>query len=546
VGNRMGRLWWGVLFAWPVWAQLPTCTVPAWSACDLAFDLEAGENPAAVQLHGEFRSPKRTLLINAFRDGDRRYVLRFAPTETGEWVYRLTSSIKRLDGQLGKATAVASDSPGFVKVANVHHFAYEGTAKQHLWMATAIDDFTKIPRAEFDAAVTQRLAEKFTHLRVTIAKDADLAEAADRIRAINMRGIVADVVLGGIPADRVERERYMTDVAARFSALNIAWMGAPSFEKIPNGKAILKDAGTLLAKLDPYNHPRTSMAEATSSPLQGDKWMGFLSYGTTDPNVGAVEHQFFAMPAVNTGIQSQRDLWTATVNGQYPASGSGKYMTVWFDFMSGNRYWELEPYFDVDGGRAVALEDVEYIVYVEKPGPVELTVEDHGYDVAWINPATGERIKAKGYKGKHFTGEPPDKSHDWVLQVSREGAKEGMLKSWKFESRRVPIQEIETAPKNMPFEVAQPDGDISMAVAPRFVLKILRPTRATRDLLAEWTAEVVLDGEGYRVVGTGSEGTLHIPKEIVHKLPGTLSVRVSILNANGKAYAIDKVYRLAP
>jgi len=274
--------------------------------------------------------------------------------------------------------------------------------------------------------------------------------------------------------------------------------------------------------------------------------MGFLSYGTTDPNVGAVEHQFFAMPAVNTGIQSQRDLWTATMNGQYPASGSGKYMTVWFDFMSGNRYWELEPYFDVDGGRAVALEDVEYIVYVEKPGPVELTVEDHGYDVAWINPATGERIKAKGYKGKHFTGEPPDKSHDWVLQVSREGAKEGMLKSWKFESRRVPIQEIETAPKNMPFEVAQPDGDISMAVAPRFVLKILRPTRATRDLLAEWTAEVVLDGEGYRVVGTGSEGTLHIPKEIVHRLPGTLSVRVSILNANGKAYAIDKVYRLAP
>jgi len=542
----MGLLRWLVVLAVPVWAQLPTCTVPTWSACDLAFDLEAGENSAAVQLHGEFRSAKRTLLIRAFREADRKYILRFAPTEPGEWAYRLTSSIKRLDGQLGKATAVASDSPGFIKVANVHHFANEGTNKQHLWMATAIDNFTKIPRADFDAAVTQRLVEKFSHLRVTIAKDADLSEAADRIRAINMRGIVADVVLGGIPADRVERERYMTDIAARFSGLNITWMGAPSFENTPNGKAILKDAGTLLAKLDPYNHPRTSMADTSSSPLAGDQWMNLLSYGTADPNIGAVEHQFFAMPAVNTGIQSQRDLWTATMNGQYPASGSGKYMTVWFDFMSGNRYWELEPYFDVDGARAVALEGVEYIVYVEKPGPVELTVEDHGYDVAWINPATGERIKAKGYKGKHFTGEPPDKSHDWVLQVSREGTKEGMLKSWKFESRRVPIQEIETAPQKMPFEVAQPDGDISMAVPPRYSLKILRPTRATRDLLAEWTAEVVLDGEGYRVVGTGSEGTLHIPKEIVHKLPGTLSVRVSILNANGKAYAIDKVYRLLP
>jgi hypothetical protein len=548
----MGLLRWVVVLALPAWAQMPTCTVPAWSACDLAFDLDAGENPASVQLHGEFRSAKRTLLIPAFREGGRKYVLRFAPTEPGEWAYRLTSNLKRLDGQLGKAMATPSDSPGFVKVANVHHFAYEGTNKQHLWMATAIDDFTKIPRADFDRIVEQKVVEKFTHLRVTIAKDADLGEAAERIRAINTQGVVADVVLQNIPADRLERERYMTDIAARFAALNITWMGVPAFENLPNGKAILKDAGTLLAKLDPYNHPRTSMAEVTSASLQGDrpdeKWMSFLSYGTPDPNVGAVEHQFYAMPAVNTGIQSERDLWNATMNGQYPASGSGQYMTAWFDFMSGNRYWELEPYFDVDGGRAVALEDVEYIVYVEKPGPVELTVEDHGYDVVWINPETGERTKAKNYKGKHFTGEPPDKSHDWVLRVSREGTKEGMLRSYKFDSREVPIrlQEIEANPQKMPFEVASPDGDISMALQPPYALKITRPTRATRDLLVEWTAEVVLDGEGFRVVGTGSQGMMRIPASIVHKLPGTLSLRVSIVNANGKAYAIDKVYRLGP
>ena len=59
-----------------------------------------------------------------------------------------------------------------------------------------------------------------------------------------------------------------------------------------------------------------------------------------------------ATAALNTGIQNERDLWNATMNGQYPAAGSGEYMTAWFDFMSGNRYWELEPYFDVDGGRA--------------------------------------------------------------------------------------------------------------------------------------------------------------------------------------------------
>jgi uncharacterized protein DUF5060 len=544
----MGLLRWVVVLALPAWAQMPTCSVPTWSACDLAFDLEAGENPATVQLHGEFRSEKRTLLIQSFRDGDRRYVLRFAPTEPGEWAYRLTSNIKRLDGQLGKATATPSESPGFVKVANVHHFAYEGTNKQHLWMSTAIEDFVKIPRADFDRVVEQRVGEKFTHLRVTIPQNADLREAAERIRAMNARGVVADVVLGGIPSDKQERERYVTDVAARFSAFNITWMGAPAFENIPNGKAILKDTGALLVKLDPYNHPRTSMAEVTSSALLGDQWMTILSYGTADANVGAVEHQFYGMPAVNTGIQSERDLWNATMNGQYPASGSGKYMTAWFDFMSGNRYWELEPYFDVDGGRAVALEDVEYIVYIEKPGPVELTVEDHGYDVVWINPETGERVKAKNYKGKHFTGEPPDKSHDWVLRVSREGTKEGMLRSYKFDSREVPIrlQQVEMDPGKMPFEVSAPDGDISMALPPPYSLKITHPTRATRDLLVEWTAEVVLDGEGFRVVGTGSKGMMRIPASIVHKLPGTLSLRVSILNANGKAYAIDKVYRLGP
>ena len=44
----------------------------------------------------------------------------------------------------------------------------------------------------------------------------------------------------------------------------------------------------------------------------------------------------------------------------YAGSGPGaKQMTVWFDFMSDTRHWELEPYFDVDGGThvAVVLED---------------------------------------------------------------------------------------------------------------------------------------------------------------------------------------------
>jgi hypothetical protein len=273
--------------------------------------------------------------------------------------------------------------------------------------------------------------------------------------------------------------------------------------------------------------------------------MHLFVYGRVDPNIGAVEHQMFQAPAINTGVKSMNDLWNATMNGQYPAAGTGDYFAHWFDFISASRYWELEPYFDLDGGRAVALEDVEYIVWIEKPGPVEVTVEDHGYDVEWMNPLTGARTKGKEYKGKRFTGEPPDKSHPWVLRISREGRKEGMLRSYKFESRRVPVQEVEVASKTTPFEVELPaEGNLRVDTDIPFSLKILRPTRATRALLVEWAGEVVVDGQGFRILGTGMQGTLRIPPGIATKFPAVLSLRVGVLNANGKAYVVDRVYRL--
>jgi len=533
--------------AQPGLAQTGCPSTPIWTVCDLIFDLTPQENPERAELRAEFRSPRhRTYLLHAFRDGDRRLVIRFAPTEAGAWEYRLTSNLARLDGQMGQGTAGESEAPGFVHPANVHHFATENQ-QPHLWMATGLDRFLAMPRADFDRLVAERAQEHFTHLRVMIEPGADLAEAAERIRAINARGLIADIGLASIPPDGRERERYIGDVVARFAAFNITWAGTTPFENVPHGRLLMKDAGTLIQKLDPYGHPRTTMAASTSGALAGDGWLDVLGYGTAEVNAGAVEHQLFQLPAVNTGIQSQRDLWNATMNGQYPASGSGAYMKAWFEFMSGNRYWELEPYFDVDGARAIALEGVEYIVYAEKPALVELTVENHSYDVAWMNPGTGEIIKQKEYKGEHFTGEPPDKSHDWVLHVSREGRKEGMLRSYKFDSRPVPVQEVEQNPAKVPFEISEPAGDeISLSKAAPFALKIKRETRATRSLLVEWTAEVVADGEGYRVAGVGTKGTLQIPRSIANKLPGALSLRMSLLNANGKAYIVDRAYRLVP
>jgi hypothetical protein len=223
-------------------------------------------------------------------------------------------------------------------------------------------------------------------------------------------------------------------------------------------------------------------------------------------------------------------------------------MTAWYDLFSDTRHWELEPYFDVDGGRGLALEGVEYIIYVEKPGPVEVQVEKHGYDVAWINPITGERLpEKKGYKGEHFTGDPPDRNHDWVLHISREGHKEGMLRSYKFESQRVEMQVIEQSPAKVPFQIVEPPQDFSLTRPPaHYALKLTRETHATRSMMYLWTAEIAADGKGYRVAGTGPRGTLEIPPSLADKFPAVLNLRLYGMNAVGKVYAIDRAYQVTP
>lgn len=527
----------------PLFAQLPSCPgATMWTTCDLAFDLESNENPSQTKLQAEFRSPRhRTYLLHAFQDGPRRLVIRFSPTEAGDWEFRLTSNVQRWNDQEGKFSAASSDDPGFIQVANVHHFR-AANGKPHLWMSTALDRFAAIPRADFDAQVAQRAKEKFTHLRVTVDAGADLGDAADRVKEINAKGMIADIVLAGIPSGN--RDAYLNDLVSRFAAMNVTWAGIPAFEETPQGRASLKSIYNLIGQYDPYKHPRATIAQVTSAPLDGDGWQDVISYGTVDPNVGSVEHQFYQHPAINTAIQSRADLWNATMNGQYPSSGSGAYMTAWAEFMADNRYWELEPYFDVKGGRATALEGTDYIVYVEKPGPVVMTVEKHGYEVLWMNPATGEKVKGKKFNAEQFIGSPPDESHDWVLQLVREGHMEG-LSSYRFDSRAVPVQEIEINPDKTPFDVdAPPEGNISVKSPPYFALKVKRDTPATKSLLVEWTGEVTIAGQGYRVIGRGKEGTFRIPSNLANQYPSSLAVRVLILNANGKAYELDRVYRL--
>ena len=557
-------------------AQQPCSNTPAYSPCEFTFELTPAEAAAHQDVYGdvnidaEFRSPRfKTFLLPAVWDGGNRLVLRFTPTEEGQWVYRITSNIPRLNGQQGAFAAAASEAPGFVRPANVHHWQWENK-QPHLWIGDVADRLGFLSHAEFDARLAQAVQNKFTHLRVSVlggAADrgrvfsggrpnpAYFDELAARLKAVNAKGIVADLVLASTPSDITAllpdfnaRARFLRFLVGSFAALNLTWEGLGEFEE-PGGRALLKEIGLTLKKSDPYGHPRSTNARITSAPLLSDGWMTFVierNLSPADDETAQIEHQLYPVPFV--GLTTAQRLWDATTDGQYPMfEGKQEFEAKhWFDFVSDSRHWELEPYYDVDGGRTLALEGVEYIVYVDHPGPpVEVEVENHGYDIEWLNPLTGESLPQKKYKGEHYTGQPPDNSHPWVLRISREGKKESMLKSYKFESRPLLMQEIEIDPEKLAYEITGPVEDpIHTGKTVHYSVKLRKRSRGTRTMLYLWTGEVVADGEGFRVLGNGPEGEFQVPESMARNFPAVLALRVFGLNANGKVYEADKVFQL--
>jgi len=596
--------------ALPLAAQPSPCAnTPAYSSCEMVFELSEADAAAhpnpylTVDLSLEFRSPRQhSYALPAYWDGGRRMVVRFAPVEGGEWAYLVTSNIASWNGQKGAFTTAPSDSKGFIHPAALHHWAYtekaNGLDQAHLWMGVAEPRFAFLDDAAFRAVADARAAQKFTHIRVPIfgeASDPPLFQAPDvpnlaffqrldqRVGYLNEKGIIADLVLARRPSELVrlmpsrdQRLRFARYIAGRYAGMHVTWQAVAAFEGELDGRAILKEFGAALKQADPYQHPRTAGARITSTPLLDDRWMDFAAQGNSDDSVGAVEHQLYPVPFVNLnfgredsggGKSGPNDvdaatfrhrLWNATMDGQYVTyanTGSGpqyvnspgaRAMSVWFDVLSGTRHWELEPYFDIDNGRALALEDVEYLVYIEKPGPIELVVERHSYDVFWINPADGETIRKK-FSGDHFTTEPPDKSHDWILHVVRLSHLESMNKSYKFESREdhdgnftpIALQEIEANTPKVPFAIEQPTGDLSLSKPADFSVKITRETRATRSMMWLWLGDVAADGQGFRVLATIQKGSFPLPADLARNYPAVMHLRLYGMNANGKVYELD-------
>jgi hypothetical protein len=574
------------LLAFGLHAQpVPCDNTPAWSPCEIAFELSGADAAAhpnpynTVELRADFRSPQmRSMSLPAYWGGGNRLVFRFAPPMSGQWQYHLSSNVASLDGKEGSFKAAESESPGFIQAANAHHWAYVAhtgpLTQAHLWMASGEPRFPLLDDAAFHTMADERASQKFTHVRgVLIGEGADVPFDAsalpdmkyfqrldERVRYLNQKGLIADLTIAANPAALAKvfptpaaRRRLVSFLVGRYAGFNVTWQVLGTFEGYPNARALAKEIGGYFKEMDGYHHPRTAGAKVTSAPLLDDGWMDFAGYGTPDAAVGAIEHQLYQVPAVSRladsdAVALRHHLWETTMNGQYPECSStegaaGKVMSVWFEFMNATRHWDVEPYFDVDGGRALARPGVEYIVYIEKPGPVELTVEHHGYEVFWVDPADGSTTRGK-YSGEHFTGEPPDRYHDWILHVVREGTLNSMNRSYKFESWEVPVQEIVINPEKIPYDIEKPAGDLTAGKPAEFAAKLKRSTRGTRSMLWMWTGEVTAEGEGYRVLGTGQQGTLTPPPGLASNLPTDILVRVYGINGYGTVYMLAKGYSL--
>ncbi|HEX4748492.1 MAG TPA: DUF5060 domain-containing protein [Bryobacteraceae bacterium] len=570
-------------------AQLPGCLEGAKSflPCELSFDWRANEVPANTSpykedlLSVEFRSPNHvTYLMHAFAEGSHSLKVRFSPTEAGQWTYRISSSVKRLERQEATFNVADSGLPGFVGVANLRHW-WTTNKQPHLWLSVAVPWF-EMDQPTFESWLDARKQDGFTHVRGTLLTGsgrmkpltADMLPNAgyfdaldDRLLAADARGFTLDLVIAddsflrsGAFRDWDQRGALVRYMVARYGGLNVTWQGIEQYESIPDSRALLKDMGAALEKYDSYRHPRSTEARTSSSPLVADGWMNYLIESVENPQFGAVEHQFTTQPEIHEVNAKDPDafrhqLWSCTTNGEYPSisfdslreEANIRAVRTWVKVVSETRHWEFEPYFDVDGARAVGLAEIGYIAYAQNPGIVEINFDRHKYTPIWINPSTGEETEEKNWRGNIFSRPTPDNSHDWILDIEREGHKESMLKSVRFESIDPPVQEIEIDSEKIPFDVAQPASEQIDAKQPvAFKVKLTRTNRATRTMQYVWWGEVVATGLGSQLLAVGADTNFKFPPEMLKEPGATISLRVDAINANGKAYELNKVYTLNP
>ena len=578
-------------------------SVPVYDPCEIRIELSQADaaehsNPyASVTLRAEFRSPKggRTKVLPAFWDGGSRFVLRYAPDFEGRWDFRIISNIRSLDKQTGSFEAIAARTPGFIEVFNQRYFKYPLSNTAHFWLGDTVLDMAAVPWDEFRAIADKRAEQGFTHMRAMVLGPAGQGSKVfaepdepqiDHFRELDRRvahlhglGLVTDLVLAGSGGElerlfprRTQRDAYVRYICARYAGYSVTWQSLLEWESHPSGAALAEEVGKSVAKHDPYKHPKSTGATVTSAPLFEDGWQDYLIQNRVDPALAAIEYESHPSPFVNTGVGvgatteiARKQAWGAAMRGHYVTlsdsgasaeSPAAEQMAVLERFFAQSRYFDLQPHYRVVGGAALALQrvprwsenpmGVEYIVYAEQPGQIELVMPKHEYKVSWYDPSNGAWFdQKKKFKGDRYRSHTPDNERDWVLYVRREGKKEGHNKSFVLESKKPLIREVEHSPSELPFEIELPSGnEIQAGRDHEFNATLRKNTIAARRMLWLWTGEVAGTDRGPRVLGTVQSGRFAVPGDLTPRYPATLSVRLVGIDGAGRLFEAFRPYAL--
>ena len=289
-----------------------------WVAVDLSFVSEKSYSEGE-QLYTDFRAVFRSretgtsLTLPGFWNGDRTFVLRFAPTEAGIWEYEtFCGADSCLDGIKGKVEARPYEGDleifrrGFVTTNGSKHFVYaDGTPFFYLgdthWNMYAEEFDSPGPYAgstgagsHFKYIVEKRAEQGFTVLQSepigtkADLTDGELSQADAEAFALNDRyyAYIAEKGLvhanaefffcGGMNSRVMNDERYLEAIsrywAARYSAYPVMWTLAQEADNDfyhERGDQKLYDADTnpwvkaaeYLHKYDAYSHPLTCHQE---------------------------------------------------------------------------------------------------------------------------------------------------------------------------------------------------------------------------------------------------------------------------------------------
>ncbi len=280
-----------------------------------------------VVISAEFRGPSgQVILREAYWDGDDQYKISFAPTEEGEWRYRINADEKTgLNGCNGIISALPYTGDkdiykhGFIKVSNDHHYFVYADGKPFFWLGDTHWEFAyreswdksnhPLMKSMFKGMVDRRVEQGFTVYQTNLRSDKvmngddkywdseseeDLPnitfyqnELDRRMNYIADSGLVNAIGQAWFMSidDDIEHQKNLARyIVARYGALPIVWTLAGECAGYEGGAVREKrldgwrEVAKTIEKFDGYGHLQTAHytnERPFADYYQDEEWFDF-------------------------------------------------------------------------------------------------------------------------------------------------------------------------------------------------------------------------------------------------------------------------------